>query len=645
MKKSFLIIIAVFAFTSASAFHIIGGEIYYTYIGTGPNNLINYKITLKLYRNVDFHCDGRTNCLDEFEDPVPLYIFYDNGADYNEPVYAGIVHKAPLSDSLLNPCLAAKAVHLEVAFYEAKITLPASSAGFYVVYQRCCRGEKLANIYNSEREGSTLFTHITGTNTRLVNNSAYFNKDAAIVICKDKPLQYDYSGYDPDGDSLSYHLCSALAGGTQNDSYFSATVPPPYDNHLVNYIPPYSGANPMGGNPRISIDPKTGELTGTPGVAGSFVVTICIDEYDRQTSKLLGVHSKDILLTVFDCGTPTKAVLPATILNCGNGDVHEAAIPNNSSASANAIYYWQFGDGTDTITQSLDSFYHNFPDTGKYQIKMVINQGFSCADSTGAELYNYPGFRQGFTVTGICAEKPIVLADTSIYPESKIIGRKWDFGFKPDAGTEINLQQSTLSLLYPGEGFYNIILTDYAENGCVLSSSKNIQIYQAHPSAGNDTILVKGQHIQLQGSGGGKYFWIPPFGLSNDTIADPQLTADKDIIYLLEVTTAEGCVGYDSLAIKVFDKADIYVPTAFTPNSDGINDLFRIFPAGYATVSFFEIFDRWGRRLFYTQDYRQGWNGDHDGRPSPMGTYVWIVKAKTQAGTEIYKKGTVTLIR
>jgi len=622
----------------AVAYHIIGGEIYYQTVAyNSVTGQYRYLITLKLYRDADFTCGDRQGCLDRFENPVSVNVYTASGQRAIAPVLLYIQETKQLFDTLKNPCLTPQTQHLEAAFYRDTIELPPIYGGYYVAYQRCCRGEKLANIYNSEQEGSTYYTTIPGTESRPNNNSAYFSKDVAIVICADFAFRYDYAATDPDGDSLTYSLCSALTGGAaRNES--NATNPPPYDD-IVNYIPPYSGADPMGGAPVISIDNK-GLLTGTPNRVGKFVVSVCVTEYDRVTKKYIGTHHKDILLTVFSCKSAVRANLQDILNNCTDTADLRVAIPNFSNAGFTSSYYWNFGDGTDTITYDKKVFYHAYPDTGSYPIKLVVNRGLPCVDSSTGTINNYPGLRAGFTVTGICAGEPIILRDTSSYTYGNILTRSWDLGM-PNAtasGKQVNMQ-------YPEGGVYTITLSLDTDKGCTKTSTLNLTVYEVKPYAGNDTILARGQLLPLHASGGEFYQWTPPYGLNNAGIADPILDYDKDIQFLLKVSNQQGCVGYDTLNVKYYLGPDIYIPNAFTPNGDGQNDRFRFIPVGIVQYDFFRIYDRWGQLVYSSTDFRTGWDGTVHGQSAAMGTYVWILQGKDLGGQTVSKSGTVTLIR
>ncbi|SEW30161.1 gliding motility-associated C-terminal domain-containing protein [Chitinophaga arvensicola] len=642
MKSAVLLVLSCCLFpVFAAGYHIIGGEIFYKTLGmNGDNTRYRYLITLKLYRDADFTCGDRQGCIDRFENPVTANVFTSNGSRVLSSVYLYITATRPLIDTLKNPCLAPQAQHLEVAFYTATIELPPIPGGYYVASQRCCRGEKLANIHDSEHEGSTYYTTIPGTESRPNNNSAYFDKDTAIIICNSMPFTLDYAAYDEDGDSLTYNLCNALTDGSSaNES--NSTTPPPY-NSMVSYIAPYSGSNPMGGSPGIAISAK-GLLTCTPNLPGKYVVTVCVNEYDPVTKQLLGTHSKDILLTVFNCQTKITAGFPSVLNNCTEDAALHVPITNSSVSGFTSTYYWNFGDGTDTLTNSRTMFYHQYPDTGVYKVKMVVNPGLACTDSTVGEVFNYPGLRAGFTTNGFCKGDPITFNDTSSYQYGNITSHTWDMGTLDSVITP-GPQRSLQYTFHKGD-VYTVSLTLQTDKHCEKTVTKNLRVYEVNPYAGNDTILAKGQQMVMQGSGGEFYSWSPTDGLSDPNIAQPTLNYNKDISYSLRVSNQQGCVGYDSVQVKYYTGPEIYVPNAFSPNGDGLNDYFRFIPVGIVTYKFFRIFNRWGTEIYSSTDFRGGWDGTFKGAPAPVDTYIWILEGTDLNGKDILKRGTVTLVR
>jgi gliding motility-associated-like protein len=107
-----------------------------------------------------------------------------------------------------------------------------------------------------------------------------------------------------------------------------------------------------------------------------------------------------------------------------------------------------------------------------------------------------------------------------------------------------------------------------------------------------------------------------------------------------------GCVDSAALRIKIFQTPpSVFVPNAFTPNSDGKNDRLRPIAAGIADIEAFQVFNRWGQMVFSTTVNEYGWDGTMAGKPQSNGTYVWLVKAIDHTGAPYVQRGTVLLIR
>jgi len=116
--------------------------------------------------------------------------------------------------------------------------------------------------------------------------------------------------------------------------------------------------------------------------------------------------------------------------------------------------------------------------------------------------------------------------------------------------------------------------------------------------------------------------------------------------YYLYATSAFGCVNLDSVVVNVEPYTLILVPTAFSPNGDGENDVFRI--AKYLNIKSlqeFAVYDRWGQKVYSTDIITDGWNGEYRGHKQDIGVYVWYVKALTYDNESVFKKGNVTLVR
>lgn len=167
--------------------------------------------------------------------------------------------------------------------------------------------------------------------------------------------------------------------------------------------------------------------------------------------------------------------------------------------------------------------------------------------------------------------------------------------------------------------------------------------------AGNDTVAVVGQPFQLSASGGTQYEWSPSFALSATDIPNPVAQfneAADNIRYSIKVMNDLGCFEMAYLNIKVYATGpNVFVPTAFTPNQDGLNDVLRPVVVGMKKFEYFKVYNRWGQLVFGTSQEGKGWDGRVNGQVQSNNVYVWMVKAVDFNGHPYFRRGTVTLIR
>ncbi|MFT3932124.1 MAG: PKD domain-containing protein [Chitinophagaceae bacterium] len=171
--------------------------------------------------------------------------------------------------------------------------------------------------------------------------------------------------------------------------------------------------------------------------------------------------------------------------------------------------------------------------------------------------------------------------------------------------------------------------------------------------AGNDTTVVVGQPLQLNAISsetGLNYLWVPSDWLSNAAINNPIATISSSsvdsITYIVKATNAIGCYATDNIKIIVYKtKPDIFMPNAFTPNADGVNDVIRPVLVGIANLDYFRIYNRWGQLIFSTTQNAKGWDGSIGGHIQDPGAYVYVVQGKDYLGKTISKKGSFILIK
>lgn len=198
---------------------------------------------------------------------------------------------------------------------------------------------------------------------------------------------------------------------------------------------------------------------------------------------------------------------------------------------------------------------------------------------------------------------------------------------------------------------YFLTVTDF--RGCTSLQPDDVYVKvtpAVRVSAGPDTVAAINQPVQLNATelsaaGVIQWNWTGSQYLSNPAIADPVATLPFDIRYMVTGTTAEGCEGTDEIVIKVYKGPEIYIPSGFTPDGNGLNDILYAFPVGIREFRFFRVFNRWGQLVFQTREPGKGWDGTFNGTKQPTGTFVWMAEAVDYQGRIINRKGIVTLIR
>jgi gliding motility-associated-like protein len=167
--------------------------------------------------------------------------------------------------------------------------------------------------------------------------------------------------------------------------------------------------------------------------------------------------------------------------------------------------------------------------------------------------------------------------------------------------------------------------------------------------AGNDTSVVVGQPLQLNATGGIDYLWVPGTSLNRANINNPIAMYNgsfDSIQYKVLMINENGCQDSAYVTVRVFrTNPQIFVPSAFTPNGDGKNDVFRPIAVGITNIEYFRVYNRWGQLVFSTTTNESGWDGRIAGKDQGSGTFVWVVKATDFTGKAVFAKGTVTLIR
>ncbi|MBK6936974.1 MAG: gliding motility-associated C-terminal domain-containing protein [Chitinophagaceae bacterium] len=153
--------------------------------------------------------------------------------------------------------------------------------------------------------------------------------------------------------------------------------------------------------------------------------------------------------------------------------------------------------------------------------------------------------------------------------------------------------------------------------------------------AGNDTAVVAGQPLQLNATvnfpAANQFLWTPATGLNATDINNPVATLNpsmgQSIMYVVRATDPAGCYGEDNIIVTIYRTGpSIFIPSGFTPNGDGINDVIYPVCVGIQKLNFFKIFNRWGQMVFNTSQIGQGWDGRINGSVQGTNNYVYMAE-------------------
>ena len=163
----------------------------------------------------------------------------------------------------------------------------------------------------------------------------------------------------------------------------------------------------------------------------------------------------------------------------------------------------------------------------------------------------------------------------------------------------------------------------------------------------SNDITCKSDSAVLTATGGVTYTWTPDLYISANAAGKITVRPPAAITYFVVGTNSAGCSGKDSINVSYIQDADqkLIVPSAFTPDGNGTNDVFRPVFTGPAMKYSFTVYNRWGQPVFTTSSKDLGWNGTYHGTPQAQGTYIYYVTAEGACTGLFKQKGTFMLIR
>lgn len=736
----------------SDAAHIIGGEITYECLGFtngDPNsNSRTYRFTMKIYRD----CQGGGADFDS----APFGAFTASVSIYQEGVATAIntYYLSAPTETFIdpdpgNPCVQIPGnVCVEEGIYIfPDIDLPIIEDSYFITYQRCCRNNSISNISNPGGSGATYFIELTPEAQESCNNSPTFNNFPPIILCADQPFVFDHSATDAEGDQLVYEFCTPFLGGGLNFDMPQAgngiapdpDLPPPY-NSVQFLAPNYTPLTPLGNASPVTINLTSGQITGTPGFIGQFVVGVCVSEY--RNGQLLSVVRRDFQFNITSCDPTVVADLledevinEAFVINqCG--DTRVTFINQSYQQSFISDFRWEFDLGGSTLVDDVNwNTSVDFLNAGTYNARLLLNPGTECGDTANILVNIYPGVEADFTFAyDTCVAGPVNFENFSVTNSEMITNYSWDFGdgagsagsdpvhtfFTPgnkvvtltvtdndDCEAEISktipyfpvpnlivISPNAFTGCAPGEIFFDNLSTpiddsydifwDFGDGGTDMAISPSYtftepgifsialeiispigcqtdtaftDLIEIEPSPVADFIFSPERPNNFapevtfsdRSSGAGRWFW--DFNGEATSIAQNPIHSFRDTgeqQVTLIVTHPSGCQDSLSQTIDVEPQTTFFMPNAFSPNGDSVNDVFKGkgFLEGIKQFDL-QIWNRWGERIFQTNDPLTGWDGrlGQNGKNAQAGIYLYYVKIIGPRGESSEWNGYTTLIR
>lgn len=292
---------------------------------------------------------------------------------------------------------------------------------------------------------------------------------------------------------------------------------------------------------------------------------------------------------------------------------------------ATLTYRWDFGDPSDPTGSTARDGRHTYRAPGSYPVKLTATSAHGCRDSITlpfADIFARPLARFGADDSA-CTGRLLLFQDSSIAGQGSVAEWHWDLG-------DGNRSRSPSFLhRYPTQGAYRVSLHVRTSIGCLSDTLERTLNVYAYPkiSAGPDLFVLDDGQKRVAATATGTivgYRWSPADFLSDSTELAPMVVRpQEDRTYMLTVTGRGACVSQDEMRMTVLRLPT--PPNTFTPNGDGVNDVWEVSYLDQYPGCLVEVYSPTGTLLFRSTGYTRPWDGTHRGVPQPAGTYYYVI--------------------
>jgi gliding motility-associated-like protein len=308
---------------------------------------------------------------------------------------------------------------------------------------------------------------------------------------------------------------------------------------------------------------------------------------------------------------------------------------------------WDFGDGT-TSTDVDPS--HNFQQPGKYTVSQTVTTQQGCTKTISDTIKVYRTPEPYITGDSIgCLNTTLNLQSNLVVPDTSITW-KWTMGNR-------NLNTPNISLNFPASGNYTVYLSAANLLGCADTTQKELFVPEIPTiTVAEDPVIPVSTGVTLPVTYGPEvisYKWTPPNNLSCTDCPTPFANPKLTTTYTVTVGDKYGCTNTASIKVTtVCNGLNYFVPNTFSPNGDGVNDIFAPRGTGLNRVNSMRIFNRWGEMVYERMNFMAndrtptgGWDGTYKGKPASADVYVYIIEFVCENAAIIPVKGNVALVR
>gem|GEM_PF-1301120 len=360
------------------------------------------------------------------------------------------------------------------------------------------------------------------------------------------------------------------------------------------------------------------------------------------------VSSYNSCQTVFSA--LTKAIYTtAQFTYAGAGICHQIQFTNTSVTNKGTLdsCHWTFTDPATGLSDTSSAMHplYTFPGPGVYTVKLVVTTTEGCE----AEVQHHVTVSSNTAPPAIAWPQPACVGDSLTFADlsSNSTSRSWWLN-----GTQLHDTARAMQLVFPDSGLHHLMLAAIMDNGCPDTTAGDIYLHpppQAFIKMLPAIAPVSEPVIAFTGypAEAAAYAWN--FGYNEETgtgerttFRYPAMVANYPVT--LTVINQHGCTDTAQATARIMPP-EVYVPGAFTPNKDGVNDLFRIINITNQRLMRFDVYNRYGQQVFHTNQPEQGWDGQFEGGACTVGTYFYFITLKRPDGTLLELKGDVQLIR